>query len=286
MPGRGGFESLGQMLRSIRDAGKGAPDIRLKNLTEGTGSEGGFLVPDDFKQEILREVEDESGILARVRQVPVTSRDAQIPAVAETSRQSSVFGGIWWSWTDEAAPLAESQPKFADRDPAAQACRTVFLEQRTAGRFVAHQFIVAFADVRRVAVSGRGCCLARPRRGDAAGHSELRCEDRRPERGRATGGDVRLRKSRVMCWPTSTTISRVMEDRLGALARTVYCPGGKLATSNRPASLVSADREAPVAAARTSTRAPETGRRVLSSILPSTVAKLLCALRQEREQPQ
>src|SRR5215831_15088172 len=82
-----------------------------------------------------------------------------------------------------------------------------------------------------------------------------------------------------MCWPTSTVISRTSGEKPCALASTEYCAGGRLATSNSPDSFVTVLRTAPVAFARTCTRAPETAAWELSSILPSIVAKLLWAAR-------
>lgn len=112
VPGNGGFSNLGELLKCIRDVGRGHADARLKGLTEGVGSDGGFAVPSDFSQEILREVLDDGGLLGRCRQVPVSSNAVRLPAVDETSRAANVFGGIWFTWTGEAATLDESQPKF------------------------------------------------------------------------------------------------------------------------------------------------------------------------------
>src|SRR5262249_42470730 len=86
-------------------------------------------------------------------------------------------------------------------------------------------------------------------------------------------------KSKLMCWPTSTLISRVTGENPVAVASTEYSAGGKLGTSKRPDSFVNAYRVAPVALARTSIRTPDTGRCELSTILPSTEAKLLCPYR-------
>lgn len=76
-------------------------------------ADGGFLVPETMRSDLLM-VALESGIVRpRATVIPMETLRVPIPAVDSTSNQSSVFGGIVTYWTEEGAPLTESQAKFA-----------------------------------------------------------------------------------------------------------------------------------------------------------------------------
>lgn len=86
---------------------------RLKNAFSSTvPSEGGFLIPETLRSELLR-VALETGIVRpRARVIPMETLRVPFPAIDATSNVSSVYGGIVGYWTEEGAALTESQASF------------------------------------------------------------------------------------------------------------------------------------------------------------------------------
>jgi HK97 family phage major capsid protein len=89
-------------------------DAEIKFLAEQTGQDGGYLVPEQHLNEILK-VELESAIVrgSGARVIPMTSPLLKVPAITYNSnRKGSIFGGISVYWADEGEELTESKPKF------------------------------------------------------------------------------------------------------------------------------------------------------------------------------
>lgn len=115
------FTSLGQQLVAVVNAGResGHKDPRLFNATglnETVPSEGGFLVQQDFSNELLQQVY-ETGILApkcRRMQISGNANSIKINGVDETSRASTRYGGIVGYWKGEAQQKTASKPKFRE----------------------------------------------------------------------------------------------------------------------------------------------------------------------------
>jgi HK97 family phage major capsid protein len=86
---------------------------RLRNAFDSTvPSEGGFLIPETLRSELLR-VALETGIVrGRARVIPMETLRVPFPAIDATSNVSSVYGGIVGYWTEEGAALTESQASF------------------------------------------------------------------------------------------------------------------------------------------------------------------------------
>jgi HK97 family phage major capsid protein len=83
-------------------------------LNETVPSEGGFLVQQDFTNDLLQDLMT-TGILAsrcRSQQISAVSNSIKINGVDETSRASTRFGGISGYWADEAEEKTKSKPKF------------------------------------------------------------------------------------------------------------------------------------------------------------------------------
>ncbi len=121
--GGGPFPNLGAQLTSVVQAGlpSGVVDKRLLDvqaaatgLSEGVGSDSGFLVQSDFNNELLLAVY-KTGILApRCRRIQISgnSNSVKINGIDETSRASTRYGGILAYWLGEAGLKVGSQPKF------------------------------------------------------------------------------------------------------------------------------------------------------------------------------
>jgi HK97 family phage major capsid protein len=116
------FPTFGAQMTAIMRAGVpgGSVDPRLRitaaasGLSETVPSDGGFLVQQDFSNELLTQV-FETGILAsRCRRVQISgnSNSIKINGIDETSRASTRSGGIIGYWEEEAAEKTASKPKF------------------------------------------------------------------------------------------------------------------------------------------------------------------------------
>jgi len=114
------FRTIGEQMFAVMKAGMpgGHADPRLFNAATGLGetvpSDGGFLVQQDFSNELLEQVY-QTGILAprcRRMQISGNSNSIKINGVDETSRASTRFGGVVGYWKDEAAQKTASKPKF------------------------------------------------------------------------------------------------------------------------------------------------------------------------------
>lgn len=75
-------------------------------------SEGGFLIPEILRSEILALALEGSIVRSRATVIPMGSLAVPVPMIDDTSHASSVFGGIIGYWTEEGASATESQAKF------------------------------------------------------------------------------------------------------------------------------------------------------------------------------
>ncbi|UOZ10537.1 phage major capsid protein [Amycolatopsis sp. WQ 127309] len=85
---------------------------QIRAYQEKVPSEGGFLVPEEFRSELLRMSLTTSVVRPRARVIPMASATLRFPKIDETSRVSSVFGGVVVYRTEEGAELAESAATF------------------------------------------------------------------------------------------------------------------------------------------------------------------------------
>lgn len=76
-------------------------------------SDGGFLIPERLRSELLRVALERAVVRSRARVIPMDSLTVPFPAVDSTSNVSSVYGGVTGYWTEEGATLTESQPRFS-----------------------------------------------------------------------------------------------------------------------------------------------------------------------------
>ena len=73
---------------------------------------GGFLVPEIMRSELLQLALEESIVRSRATVIPMSTLRVPIPTVDDTSHVSSLFGGVVFYWTEEAAQLTESTATF------------------------------------------------------------------------------------------------------------------------------------------------------------------------------
>lgn len=117
------FMNFGQQLAAVcsaaQPANRNSIDQRLLNAASGanssTGSDGGFLIQEDFVTELLNNTYNTGILASRVRRIPLSaaSNTLKLNTVDETSRvNGSRWGGVQAFWETEAELLTGSKPKF------------------------------------------------------------------------------------------------------------------------------------------------------------------------------
>ena len=120
------FKSIGEQLYAIAEAAMrpNRADARLDaqakrakalGLSEGVGSDGGFLLQPDFSAEILRRMNEMGSVMNRTRRIQISpnSNGLVMNSIDETSRATgSRWGGIQGYWLAEAGTKLASKPKF------------------------------------------------------------------------------------------------------------------------------------------------------------------------------
>ena len=117
--GNGKFANLGEMVATIGQAHKlndHAAQARMGEYRNSLGttipSEGGYLVPEEFRAEMLRVGLETAVVRPKARVIPMANPRISWPTLEDTDRSSSLFGGVLAYWTAEGAALQASQPKF------------------------------------------------------------------------------------------------------------------------------------------------------------------------------
>jgi HK97 family phage major capsid protein len=107
-------ESFGDFLVKVRNNDTGLKERTRKALAENTGADGGYLVPDQFVNEVLRLQLEQTVVRGNgARIINMASPIMKIPALNMTSNASgSMFGGITSYWGGEGSTKTASAPKF------------------------------------------------------------------------------------------------------------------------------------------------------------------------------
>lgn len=108
----GGFHGLADFVRSAVAAARGMPDPRLRAMprmgsSEGTGSDGGFLVPGQLVTEILEMAFQTAKLASLVRTIPMLSNNLTVAGWGTHSHVDNKYGGVrgyWEGETDSATP--------------------------------------------------------------------------------------------------------------------------------------------------------------------------------------
>ena len=121
---KGPFRSLGEQMQVIAFSGRPGAQIdqRLYNVRaaatgigESQPTEAGFLVQNDFSNEILANVFSVGKIASLCRRISIStnSNSIEIPGLDETSRVAgSRWGGVQSYWLAEASEITATRPKF------------------------------------------------------------------------------------------------------------------------------------------------------------------------------
>jgi len=118
--GNHGFNRYSDFLASVVRAGQrnAVTDPRLVSNAattygnEGSGADGGFAVPPDFRAAIVSQLMAEESLLARTDQMQSSSNAITIPLDETTEWQAT--GGIRAYWEGEAQQLTQSKPQLKE----------------------------------------------------------------------------------------------------------------------------------------------------------------------------
>jgi HK97 family phage major capsid protein len=106
----GGWKSPQDFFAAIHS---GMAHPGLQALNEGTGSGGGFMVPETYAAEMLDAAMEQSIVLSRARTYPMTSEVKNIAGFdASTNAAGTLFGGIESQWIGEGNTADTTNPKF------------------------------------------------------------------------------------------------------------------------------------------------------------------------------
>jgi len=119
----GGYDSFSQFLVDVQKEKQGvSPRLRkwnefvqnkISGMSETVSADGGFLVPTEFRAQLLMGALEGSLLAKRARNIPVGSNSVKIPAVNETTHASgSTFGGVVLYRPDEGVAKTASYPQF------------------------------------------------------------------------------------------------------------------------------------------------------------------------------
>ena len=120
------FATIGEYCQAIKEEARPSSARNRKELLQklenvrsfqnSFGSEdpsaGGFLIPEIMRSELLQLALEDSITRSRATVIPMSTLRVPIPTVDDTSHVSTLFGGVQFYWTEEAASLTESQAKF------------------------------------------------------------------------------------------------------------------------------------------------------------------------------
>lgn len=88
-------------------------DVIRNAASSTTPSDGGFLIPEILRSEIMTLMLEDSVVRPNATVIPMDSLKVPIPAVDETTHVGSIYGGINFSWTAEGGAGVDTSAKFA-----------------------------------------------------------------------------------------------------------------------------------------------------------------------------
>jgi len=83
------------------------------SFSERVPDSGGYMVPEEFRSDILQLALETSLVRPSATIIPMSSLKLSYPAVDDTDHTTSVHGGIQGVWVEEGATIPESQATFA-----------------------------------------------------------------------------------------------------------------------------------------------------------------------------
>ena len=112
----GGFENFGEFIRTVHGGQQDSrlqPTSRATGMVEGVASDGGFLLPEQFVNDLMDGALLEGEVVRpNARVFPMTSETLKISGFDGQDHSGSLFGGVSAAWLAEGAPGTVQKPKF------------------------------------------------------------------------------------------------------------------------------------------------------------------------------
>lgn len=128
-----GFQSLGEFVNAVRFGdSKGRLDAIRNDMSMGTGTEGGFKVPEQFRDEMLRLNAESSIVRSRANVIPAGDPpDSKISMPVFDQGANGVYGGVEVEWIAEGAekPKTDAKLKEVSLEPQEVAAHVVVTDK-------------------------------------------------------------------------------------------------------------------------------------------------------------
>ena len=112
-----GFKSFGDFAAFVKDAASNPQLAQTKAATgiyESSDVDGGFLIPEEFRAELLSKMHETGQVYGRAQKIPMQTNAIAIPVLTETARTvGNRQGGVRGYALAEAAQATASSPKFS-----------------------------------------------------------------------------------------------------------------------------------------------------------------------------
>jgi len=128
---KGGFKSFGEFAQKVAHAEKwrkgyvGTPvdkrlipdtetkDVGSPSTHETPADEGGYLVPTEFRAQLLDLIVEKSNILSLGFPIPMATNSINVPFVQGMDHSGGqLFGGVYMQWLEEETQFTGARPKF------------------------------------------------------------------------------------------------------------------------------------------------------------------------------
>lgn len=108
----GGFKSNGEFLMAVRRAAGGDIDSRFQNATafEKNGEDGGFLVPEEMSNTIVKKLESSESLMASTNSLKVSGNTLTL----KLDESQPWNQGVQAYWLGEGQSLTATKPKFTE----------------------------------------------------------------------------------------------------------------------------------------------------------------------------
>lgn len=116
----GQFSSLGDVVAMIAGERRGEKNAmalanKIRNDFSSTiPSEGGFLIPEEWRSQMLETAQVQAIVRPRATVIPVSSPHVKMPMIEDTDHTAGIAGGILTFWEAEGATLQASAPKWGE----------------------------------------------------------------------------------------------------------------------------------------------------------------------------
>ncbi len=114
------FTSMADMLADVVTASRGKPAAtpRLTELmnafSTNVPSDGGFLVPEEFRSDLILSTLEQSIMRPGAVVVPSAEQVLHVPSLDDQTHATTLLGGIQAYWSDESTAPPETSAKFTD----------------------------------------------------------------------------------------------------------------------------------------------------------------------------